>query len=228
MICWFTVGMDNEALWSGGKISGLWFSCIAHLSEHESHETDRRWTMTNHNLYFTAQTYYYTKETVMAKHAFWITSADRWAGNLHQGGCQRIVAEERKRQFAMDDTRIHGNAFFAGRLSITSAPSGARGIPSGRESTSLVWCSGEQFEINSGRGQHRLPQQTVAPAARRSGQGSATTDPEPSDETTGRKSSKDEKLHPEDALIFFIVIGTILRLWQLSSSIVARRAYTLG
>lgn len=75
---------------------------------------------------------------------------------------QRIVAAERERQFMMDETRIHGNAFFAESLDHISTL--ARD-PFWKKVYQFGTMFKNQFEINSGQVAPAQPQR-AAPAAK--------------------------------------------------------------
>lgn len=119
----------------------------------------------------------------MAKHASELPAPTEEQETFTKEDVQRIVAEERKRQFMMDDSRIHGNAFFAEALDHISTL-GARD-PFWKRVYQFGMMFKNQFEINSGQAAP-ASQQTAAPAAKEkpTKKPAAATEPEPSDETT--------------------------------------------
>ncbi len=121
----------------------------------------------------------------MAKHASDLPAPTEEQETFTKEDVQRIVAEERKRQFMMDDSRIHGNAFFAEALDHISTL-GARD-PFWKRVYQFGMMFKNQFEINSGQAAP-ASQQTAAPAAKEkpAKKPAAATEPEePSEETTG-------------------------------------------
>jgi len=99
----------------------------------------------------------------MAKHASELPAQPEEKKLFTEEDVQKIVAEERKRQFMMDDSRIHGNAFFAEALDHISTL-GARD-PFWKRVYQFGMMFKNQFEINSGQAAP-ASQQTAAPAAK--------------------------------------------------------------
>lgn len=99
----------------------------------------------------------------MSKHASELPAQPEEKKLFTEEDVQKIVAAERKRQFIMDESRIHGNAFFAESLDHISTL--ARD-PFWKKVYQFGTMFKNQFEINSGQAAPVAPQQSEAPVAK--------------------------------------------------------------
>lgn len=99
----------------------------------------------------------------MAKHASELPAQPEEKKLFTEEDVQRIVAEERKRQFMRDESRIHGNAFFAESLDHIGTL--ARD-PFWKKVYQFGTMFKNQFEINSGQVEPIPQQQAAAPVVK--------------------------------------------------------------
>ena len=122
----------------------------------------------------------------MAKHASELPVQTDEQETFTKEDVQKIVAEERKRQFIADDTRIHGNAFFAEALDHIGTL--AARDPFWKRVYQFGTMFKNQFEINSGQAAPAAPQEKVAPA-----KSAAKPNPENTAGSTEDETTSDEE-----------------------------------
>jgi hypothetical protein len=99
----------------------------------------------------------------MAKHASDQNSKVEEKETYTKEDVQKMLAEERKNQFLADETRIHGNAFFAEALDHIGTL--AARDPFWRKVHQFGNMFKNQFQINTGQAAP-TPQQAASPAAK--------------------------------------------------------------